>query len=98
MSVRTTSSRIIACISTVLAALAVAGIASASPDDYLYDLNHAGIGGTKDQLLALGHGSCADAHQNVPRADSVARIKSNTNLTSGDAAFLYDSALQFLCG
>lgn len=74
------------------------GIASAAPkDDYLYDLSNAGIGGPKDTLLSLGYGACQEAQQNIARTDSITHISKATALDKDDAAFLYDSATQFLC-
>ena len=73
--------------------VAGAGIASADRyDDYIFDLNHAGIGGPRSTLLELGKGTC-----NIPRNESIAYIRDNTSLDEGDATFMYDSALKFLC-
>ena len=80
-----------------VASVAGAGIASADESDYLYDLNNAGIGGPENTLLDLGYGACQEVHQNVPRDDSIADIGNSTSLDEGDATFLYDSAMQFLC-
>jgi hypothetical protein len=76
-----------------IGSVAGAGIASADPvDDYIYDLNHAGIGGPRNTLLDLGKGTCGK-----PRTAAIANVRHNTSLDEGDAAFLYDSALRFLC-
>jgi hypothetical protein len=88
---------IVLTLGVALALVASAGIASADPGDYLYDLNNAGIGGPKNTLLGLGYGACTEVRQNVPRADSIAHISKSTSLDKNDAAFLYDSATQFLC-
>ncbi|WP_353647188.1 MULTISPECIES: DUF732 domain-containing protein [Mycobacteriaceae] len=75
----------------------VAFPARAELGDYLYDLTNAGIGGPQPQLESLGRTACDQAHAGVTRDDSVALIQRDTKLVPEDAAFLYDSAMHFLC-
>ncbi|MET0698458.1 MAG: DUF732 domain-containing protein [Mycobacterium sp.] len=74
-----------------------AGIASATPDDYLYDVNNNGIGGPRADLLRLGYNACSESRNAVPSGQSVAAISGATRLTPSEAQFVYESALMFLC-
>jgi hypothetical protein len=78
-------------------AVAGTGVASATPEDYLYDINNNGIGGPNGTLLSLGYGACTNSQSGVPSAQSIAAISNSTQLGASDAQFLYDSALMFLC-
>lgn len=78
-------------------AVASAGIAQATEDDFFYDLNRNGIGGPADQLLALGNIACSDKGNGVLKPNSLATIQNNSQLGPADAAFLYDSATILLC-
>jgi hypothetical protein len=79
--------------------LAGAGVASAGPADFLYDVRNNGrIAGPDAQLLALGNHACTATRQGVSAAQTVNTIYSSTQLNSwADAQFIYDSALLFLC-
>lgn len=80
------------CLALGMVCLGGAATAAADDADYLYDLSNAGIGGPPDQLLQVGRGTCGR-----PRDASIAEISQRTALAEGDAAFLYDSAVKFLC-
>jgi hypothetical protein len=80
-------------------ALAGAGVGSADPTDFLYDVRNNGrIAGPDAQLVALGNQVCAASKQGVAAAQTVNAIYSSTQLRSpADAQFIYDSAQMFLC-
>ena len=84
----------VAGLGMALSMVSIAWAASAAADDadYIYDLSNAGIGGPQEQLLEVGYSVCGK-----PRAASIANIAATTALAEQDAAFLYDSAVQFLC-
>jgi hypothetical protein len=79
--------------------LAGAGVASAGPTDYLYDVHNNGrIAGPDGQLLAWGRHVCTASGQGVPAAQTVNTIYNSTQLNNwSDAQFIYESALLFLC-
>ncbi len=79
--------------------LAGAGVGSADPTDFLYDVRTNGrIAGPDAQLVALGNQVCAASGQGIPAAQTVNAIYSSTQLRSpADAQFIYDSAQMFLC-
>ncbi len=80
------------CTVLLMLLVATASPAAADENDFLYDLNNAGIGGPPDKLIQLGWSICGQ-----PRDSSIAAIDKDTELTEGDAGFLYDSAVRFLC-
>lgn len=79
--------------------IASAGAASATEDDYLYDLQTNGhIAGPTQELLDLGHQACTEHEQGISAEASIDAIYHATNLSSRrDAQFLYESALIYLC-
>jgi hypothetical protein len=79
--------------------LAGAGVGSADPSDFLYDVRTNGrIAGPDGELLALGNQVCAASGQGVSPAETVNAIYTSTQLNSrSDAQFIYDSAMLFLC-
>lgn len=100
MSTMKTTAGLLAAIGLALAGGAVGPTDTASADaqaDYIYDLNHAGIGGPNTELLGLGFSACQEKHQNKSKDASVTNITKSTSLGSQDASFLYDSAMKFLC-
>jgi hypothetical protein len=78
-------------------ATALPDVASASPDDYLYELRSNGIGGPDSQLLKLGNEACAEKKQNKSEQESATNIKNNSGLDINDATFLYESATHLIC-
>lgn len=76
-----------------LMAVAAAGIADATVDDYINDLERSGIVGPREQLVQVGREACAQ----VPRATAVDTIAQKSRLSADRASFIYDSAKQFLC-
>jgi hypothetical protein len=85
-------------VSLAVGVLAGAGVASASEDDYINDLNNSSIFGPRTDQLQLGYQACVDKNQGVPRNKSIDNIRGSTKLNAGQAEFLYTSALKYLCG
>lgn len=79
--------------------LAAPGVAMASEQDFLYDLqNNGNITGPTSVLLDLGHRACTEHQQGVPAQQSIDNIYGATQLGSrSDAQFMYESALIYLC-
>src|SRR2546430_2193562 len=90
-------------VSLAIGVLAGAGVASASEDDYINDLDRSHIVGPRAQLLQLGYQACADKNQRT-RTDSIQNIvkqskqDGNKGLDEQQADFLYGSAMRNLCG
>jgi uncharacterized protein DUF732 len=78
-------------------AITLPGAASATTDDYLYDLRSNGIGGPDNELLKLGNDACGEKAQKVSPQQSALNIKGNSNLDINDATFLYESATHLIC-
>lgn len=85
------------CAATI--SVASAGVAAASEQDYLYDLQNNGhITGPASVLVDLGRRACTEHQQGVSAQQSIDGIYGATNLSSRrDAQFLYESALIYLC-
>jgi hypothetical protein len=86
-----------AVVSLAVGVLAGAGVASASEDDYIHDLNSSGIDGSRADRLSMGYTACSEKNQGTSRDESIKHIVS-TGLTEDKADFVYDSALKNLCG
>jgi hypothetical protein len=81
-----------------LGAIGGAGVASAGPDEYLYDLHiNRNIVGPDSELLQWGRTACDESSQRVPQGETIAKIDGGTQLDSREAQSVYDSALTHLC-
>jgi hypothetical protein len=85
-------------VSLAVGVLVGAGVASASEDDYIDDLDNSKIVGPRTERLQLGYQACVDKNQGVPSNTSIDKISQSANLGPDKAEFLYQSAMKFLCG
>jgi hypothetical protein len=74
-------------------ALAGAGTAGATVDDFIYDLDTVGIIGPRQDLVNLGQIACSGASQEY----SVRQIADASMLGLDRATYIYESARTFLC-
>ena len=79
-------------IAAVAVAVAGAGDASATEDEFIYDLNNSGIVGPRNLLLELGGLDCG-----ATAGEAVTAINSKSQLGVDRSQFVYDSAVNYLC-
>jgi hypothetical protein len=81
-----------------LGAVGGAGVASAGPDEYLYDVHINGnIVGPDSELLQWGNTACSESSQGVPPGETITKIDGSTQLDNQDAQYVYEKALEHLC-